>query len=413
MVSTSSGGALAGVKVIDLSRVLGGPYCTQILGDHGADVIKIEPPQGDETRGWGPPFVNGTASYFLGTNRNKRALAVDLALPAGRDLLRVLLAAADVLVENFKPGTMEKWGLDSARLQAELPRLVHCRISGFGADGPLGGLPGYDACAQAMCGLMSVNGEASGEPMRVGLPVVDMVAGLNAAIGILMALAERERSGRGQFVDISLYDSAVSLLHPHAANFLANGRVPTRTGNAHPNIAPYETFPTGRGEIFLAIGNDRQFARFASLLHAPALARDPRFATNADRLANREALCAELTRLLADTSAADLAGTLLLAGIPAAAVADVAEVLAHPHTAHRGMLVEMAGYRGLGPAVKLSRTPAVMKRPPPEFGEHTDEVLAEHGVAGGVLAAAAVREPVSERPSPHAPDRSMAGRARR
>jgi crotonobetainyl-CoA:carnitine CoA-transferase CaiB-like acyl-CoA transferase len=391
-MAESSAGALAGLKVIDLSRVLGGPFCTQILGDHGADVIKIEPPQGDETRGWGPPFRNGTASYFLGTNRNKRALALDLALPAGRDLLRFLLSETDVLVENFKPGTMERWGLGAVQLQADLPQLVHCRITGFGADGPLGGLPGYDACAQAMCGLMSVNGDVGGEPTRVGLPVVDMVAGLNAAVGILMALLEREKSGQGQLVDISLYDSAIALLHPHAANFLLSGRVPTRTGNAHPNIAPYETIPTGQGDIFLAVGNDRQFSQLAALLHTPALASDPRFSSNASRLANRADLRAELTRLFADKSAAALAETLLRTGVPAAAVADVDDVLAHPHTVHRGMLVEMDGYRGLGSPVKLSRTPAVMKRPPPDFAEHTDEVLSEHGIDPDVASAAVVRK---------------------
>lgn len=240
-------GALAGCKVIDLSRVLGGPYCTQILADHGADVLKIEPPGGDETRGWGPPFLGDTASYFVGVNRNKRGMTLDLSQAAGQELLRHLLADADVLVENFKPGTLEKWGLGYDTLKERFPKLIHCRVSGFGADGPLGGLPGYDACAQAMCGLMSVNGEADGDATRVGLPVVDMVTGLNAAVAILLALNERARSGLGQFLDITLYDCALSLLHPHAPNYFYSGKTPGRSGNAHPNIAPYETLPTASG----------------------------------------------------------------------------------------------------------------------------------------------------------------------
>ncbi|WP_050829343.1 CaiB/BaiF CoA transferase family protein, partial [Bordetella pertussis] len=311
-------GALQGCRVIDLSRVLGGPYCTQILADHGADVLKIEPPGGDETRGWGPPFSGQTASYFIGVNRNKRGMALDLSQPAGQELLRGLLADADVLVENFKPGTLEKWGLGYDTLSQAFPRLVHCRVSGFGADGPLGGLPGYDACAQAMCGLMSVNGEADGPATRVGLPVVDMVTGLNAAVAVLLALQERQRSGLGQFLDITLYDCALSLLHPHAPNYFYSGRVPTRTGNAHPNIAPYKTLPTGAGPIFLAVGNNRQFAALADALGAPQLAQDARFASNAERLAHRDALCAALTELLRPHEAASLAERLLRLGVPAA-----------------------------------------------------------------------------------------------
>lgn len=380
MTGAAPAGALSGIKVIDLSRVLGGPYCTQILGDHGADVIKVEPPGGDETRGWGPPFRDGTASYFHGTNRNKRAMAVDLGLEAGRDLLRTLLAEADVLVENFKPGTLDRWGLGTEALQAAFPRLVHCRISGFGADGPLGGLPGYDACAQAMGGLMSVNGEIDGEATRVGLPVVDMVTGLNAAVGIGFALFERARSGKGQFIEATLYDCALSLLHPHAANFFLNGRVPGRTGNAHPNIAPYETLPTARGAIFLAIGNDRQFAQLAALLGVPELAGEAAFRTNAARLENRSRLRAVLTERLSAHEAGSLAQRLLQGGVPAAAIADVGEALAHPHTHHRGMVVERDGYRGLGPPLKLSRTPPSVRYPPPGFAQHTQDILDEHGI---------------------------------
>jgi len=372
-------GALEGCKIVDLSRVLGGPYCTQLLADHGADVIKIEPPGGDETRGWGPPFLDDTASYFIGVNRNKRGMALDLSQPAGQELLRRLLADADVLVENFKPGTLEKWGLGYDALSAVFPRLIHCRVSGFGADGPLGGLPGYDACAQAMCGLMSVNGDADGPATRVGLPVVDMVTGLNAAVAVLLALNERARSGLGQFLDITLYDCAVSLLHPHAANYFYSGKVPGRTGNAHPNIAPYETLPTRNGPIFLAVGNNRQFAALARVLQAPHLPDDARFATNADRLQHREALRAELAGLLAQHEAAALAEQLLRQGVPAAAVQNVEDVLNHPHTRHRGMVLEHGDYRGVGSPIKLSRTPARLRRLPPELGEHNAEICAQTG----------------------------------
>ena len=363
----SDAGALAGCTVIDLSRVLGGPYCTQILADHGADVLKIEPPGGDET-GLGPPFLGETASYFIGVNRNKRGMALDLSLPAGQELLRALLADADVLVENFKPGTLEKWGLGYETLSQAFPKLIHCRVSGFGADGPLGGLPGYDACAQAMCGLMSVNGEADGEATRVGLPVVDMVTGLNAAVAVLLALNERARSGLGQFLDITLYDCALSLLHPHAPNYFYSGKTPARSGNAHPNIAPYETLPTASGPIFLAVGNNRQFAQLATALGAPELARDPRYAANADRLANRQSLRDALSALLATHEAAALADRLLRAGVPAAAVQTVDQALAHPHTRHRGMLLEQGDYRGVGSPIKLSRTPARLRRLPPALG---------------------------------------------
>ncbi|MFZ4651331.1 MAG: CaiB/BaiF CoA transferase family protein, partial [Rubrivivax sp.] len=257
-------GSLHGLKVVDLSRVLAGPYCTQILADHGAAVLKVEPPGGDETRGWGPPFdPQGTASYFLGLNRNKRGCTMDLTQPAAREALLALLEDADVLVENFKAGTLEKWGLGWEVLAPRFPRLIFCRITGFGTDGPMGGLPGYDAAIQALAGIMSVNGEPDargGEPLRVGLPVVDMVTGLNAALGIALALQERNRSGRGQFLEVALHDAGLSLLHPHAANHLLDGRIPGRTGNAHPNICPYDTFRTGTEPIFLAVGNDRQFA---------------------------------------------------------------------------------------------------------------------------------------------------------
>ena len=369
-------GALHGLKVIDLSRVLGGPYCTQILGDHGADVIKIEPPQGDETRQWGPPYVGETAAYFAAVNRNKRGVVLDLKQPTAREALLGLLEDADVLVENFKPGTLEAWGLGYDALSQRFPRLIHCCVSGFGADGPMGAMPGYDAAIQAVTGLMSVNGARDGGPTRLGVPMVDMASGLNAVIGVLLALHERERSGRGQFVDVALFDVGLSILHPYSANYLASGKIPQRTGNGHPNISPYETFATRKGSLFLAVGNDGQFRKLCEVLGAPHLATDPRYLTNPERSANREALKADLESLFATHEAASLGETLIRAGVPCGPVLNVEEALAHPHTAHREMVLKDGDYTGVGAPVKLSRTPASLRRLPPRFGEHDAEVLA-------------------------------------
>ncbi|WP_275627053.1 CaiB/BaiF CoA-transferase family protein [Pseudomonas sp. 273] len=375
-------GALRGLKVIDLSRVLGGPYCSQALADHGAQVIKLEPPGGDETRGWGPPFEGDTASYFRGVNRNKKGIAVDLSRPEGIELLLQLLEGADVLIENFKPGTLARWGIGYTEvLSQRFPRLIHCAVSGFGADGPLGGLPGYDAAIQAMAGLMSVNGEADGGPLRIGLPIVDMVTGLNAVAGILLALHERERSGRGQSVDIALYDCGISLLHPHLPNHFASGSTPRRTGNAHPNIAPYDSYRTGTEPIFLAVGNDRQFAKLCEYLGAGELAQDPRFADNGQRLVNREALKQALEGHLAVHDGRELAERLIRLGVPCGAVATVDRVVEHPHTRHRGLVVQLGDYRGIASPVKLSRTPASYRSAPPALGGDTREVLAELGLA--------------------------------
>jgi crotonobetainyl-CoA:carnitine CoA-transferase CaiB-like acyl-CoA transferase len=360
-------GALAGLKVIDLSRVLGGPFCTQILGDHGADVLKIEPPGGDETRGWGPPFVHGIAPYFIGVNRNKKSMVLDIAQPASQELLLRLLSDADVLVENFKVGTLERWGLGYDTLSKRFPGLIHCRITGFGADGPLGGLPGYDAIIQAMSGIMSVNGERDGGPLRVGLPVVDMVTGLNAAIGILLALHDRAKTGKGQFVEAALYDSGLSLLHPHAANYFVSARPAVRTGNSHPNIAPYSLYATGTCPVFIAVGNDKQFRNLCEMIAAPQIPDDARFLTNAARVENRDALQVELETALAHFDGADIAPKLIAAGVPCGPLLGVAQALEHPHAAHREMIVEIGDYRGIGSPIKLSRTPASYRRPPPGF----------------------------------------------
>ena len=382
MTNPATPGALAGLKVVDLSRVLGGPYCTQILGDHGADVIKVEPPAGDETRTWGPPFLGDAASYYIGVNRNKRGIALDLAKPEGRAVLFRLLAGADVLVENFKTGTLERWGMGyEAVLSEKFPRLVHCRVSGFGADGPLGGYPGYDAAVQGMAGLMSLNGEAEGEPLRVGVPVVDLATGLNAALAIMMALQERERSGKGQFVEATLYDCAVALLHPYAANWFLSQQPPKRTGNQHPNVSPYDQFRTRTKRIFLAVGNNRQFARFCAEIGRSELAEDPRFRDNKDRLANRAALRREIEGAMAAIDGEALTMRLLDRGVPCGVVQELADVLTHPHTRHRDMIYERGAYRGVGAPLKLKRTPAALRRIPPRFGEANREVLKEAGYA--------------------------------
>ena len=365
---SASTGALEGTNVVDLSRVLGGPYCTQILADHGASVLKVEPPQGDETREWGPPFRDGTASYFIGLNRNKTGRSMDLGDPKVREELHALLASADVLVENFKTGTMKKWGLGFDALHERYPRLVHCRVSGFGSDGPLGGLPGYDAAIQALSRIMSVNGEADGDPLRVGLPVVDMVTGLNAALGIMFALSERQRSGRGQFVEAALYDCGLSLLHPHAANWLLDGRTPRRSGNAHPNIYPYDTFATRDRPIFLAVGNDRQFATLCRMIGAESVASEPEFSSNGDRSVHRQKLKNVLERFLVLHDCVPLADSLVRAGVPCAPIQDVQAALTAPHTTHRGMVVRIGEtYAGMASPIKLSRTPATYRIGPPEL----------------------------------------------
>lgn len=374
-------GALEGLRVIDLSRVLGGPYCGQMLADHGADVIKVEPPQGDETRTWGPPFdKEGISAYFAGINRNKRTIALDLSRPEGREVLLKLLAEADVLIDNFKTGTMEKWGIGYAdTLSKKFPRLVHARVSGFGEDGPLGGFPGYDAMVQASAGLVSVNGAPESGPVRIGVPVVDLSTGMNACIGILMALYERNRSGKGQFIDATLYDSAIALHQPHAPNYFTAGQKPKLVGNSHGSLVPYSNFPTKGRNIAIAAGNDGQFRKLAQMLGKPELAQDPRFKTNKDRVAHRLELEAELRELLKDRDADSFSIELMKGGVPSGAVLEVPDVMEHPHTRHRGMVWEKDGYRNVGNPVKLSRTPPGVRSKPKKFGTDTRAVLAEVG----------------------------------
>ena len=383
-------GALDGVKIIDLTRILGGPYGTQWLADHGADVVKIEPPQGDDVRGWGPPFDEeaGASSYFLGVNANKRGAALDLRMEEGREALLRLLGTADVLIENFKPGSMEKWGLGYHDVLAErFPRLIHCRISGFGSDGPHGGLPGYDAIVQAQGGLMSVNGPEGGPPTRIGIPLVDIGTGVAAALGVAMALYERATSGKGQYIDMTLYDTAVSLLFPHAANYFLSGKHPTITGNTHSNLSPYDVFPTRTSSVFIAGGNDTQFRRICELIGRPELAEDDRFVNNSARLANKHALREEFAPAMMEWDGEELARALMETGAPAGPVLETHEVVAHPHTTHRNMTVENDGYKALGNPIKLDRTPPEAARlKPPRFGQHTREVLAEAGYSEAEIA---------------------------
>lgn len=381
MATTPRPSALTGLRVLDLSRVLAGPLCAQMLADHGADVVKVEPPDGDESRRFGPPLdERGEVAYFGALNRGKRSIAVDLSRPAGRAVLERLLADADVLVENFLPGTMEKWGLGyDATLAARHPRLIYCSVSGFGADGPLGGLPGYDAVLQAICGLMSINGTPDSGALRLGVPVVDYLTGYNAFSGVLLALAARERSGRGQRVEATLFDTGLALLIPHASNWFYSGRIPERMGSAHPNIAPYDRYAAADGEVFLGVVNNGQFQRFCECVARPDLLADPRFADSSARLTHRDALRAEIERTLLGFEAAALCEDLMRRGVPAGPVNNVAQALSQPHATHRAMVVDEHGHRSLGLPVKLSASPGRPGALPPRLSEHAAAILAELG----------------------------------
>jgi crotonobetainyl-CoA:carnitine CoA-transferase CaiB-like acyl-CoA transferase len=372
--------ALSGKLVIDLTRVLGGPYCTQILGDHGADIVKIEPPKGDETRDWGPPFHEEDSAYYIGVNRNKRSMGLDLTQGPGQEVLLQLLENADILIENFKPGTMEKWGLGYEEvLRARFPKLIHCRVSGFGGDGPMGGFPGYDAIIQAMAGWFSINGEEGSEPTRLGLAGVDMGTGLYSAIAILLALAERERSGQGQYLDMTLYDCAVSLMHPHIPNYNYSGKIPGPTGNAHPNISPYDTFRTKTVDVFIGAGNDGAYAKMCRALGRAELIEDPRFIKNINRVEHRAELKVEVEASLMRIDGHEICETLAKAGLAVGPIHNTQQVVDHPHTHHRQMTIEKDWYKMTGTPIKMSRTPGSLKRLPPKYGEHSTELLTEFG----------------------------------
>ena len=373
--------ALNGIKVLDLTRVLGGPYATQILADHGAIVTKVESHLGDEVREWGPPFTNGMASYFINVNRNKRSIAMDLKETAGKEILFKLLEQTDILIENFKTGTMEKWGLGYEEiLKNKFPKLIHCRISGFGAKGPLGGAPGYDAIVQAMTGMMTVNGTPESGNVRMGAPFVDMGTGLYSTIGILMALHERNQSNQGQFIDMTLYDSALALMHPHNANFFLSGKAGKATGNSHPNISPYDKFKTATNEIFMGIGNDAGFARLCNALNLTKLVDDERFKSNGDRVKNRLQLTKYLEKALSNVDGVEFSEKLLSAGVPAGPVRNIEEAIMHGQTKERKMVIEKDFYTGIASPIKFSRSENVgIKHTPPAIGEHSTEILKELG----------------------------------
>ena len=370
-------GSLAGVRVLDLSRVVAGPFCAQMLADHGADVIKVESAQGDETRRLGPPFIEpGQAAYFSALNRGKRGICLDLAQPQGHQVIDALLSEADVLIENFLPGTMEKWGLGyESTLAAKFPRLIYCNISGFGRTGPLGGLPGYDAVLQAMCGLMSINGDAQSGPTRVGVPIVDQVTGYAAFSGILMALLARQRTERGQRIDATLFDTALSMLIPQGVNWMASGELPVLTGSAHSNIPTYDRFDVSDGQMFLGIVTDAQFARFCTQIQREDLSNNPLFLDNSQRMANRQALRLELASALKNFSRSALCGALMEAGVPAGPVNTVPEAFTQPHALAREMVIDRPDYRGIGVPIKLSDTPGQAGRRPPRLGEHNSEII--------------------------------------
>ena len=382
----SSSGPLAGLTVLDLTRVLAGPYCTMLLADMGARVIKIEQPgRGDDTRAWGPPFVGGESTYFLSVNRNKESVTLDFKSPRGRDILDQLISRADILVENFRPGVLARIGLDYASLQAAHPRLVYCSISGFGQTGPRSRQPGYDAVVQAEGGLMSITGDGDGEPFRLGVAIADLTAGLLATQGIALALFARERTGRGQSVDVALFDAVVSLLSYQASAALNGGVVPRRMGNRHPQIAPYDVFPAADGDFFLAVGNDEQFARLCRVAGLESVARDTRFATNPARVTNYLPLRDRLAVVFGERTRADCLAALTAAGVPCGAVRDVPDVLTEPQIAARAMIqaVEHATagmVKVLGVPLKLSDTPGSVRTAPPTLGQHTDRVLSELGL---------------------------------
>ena len=378
--------ALAGLVVLDLSRVLSGPFATMTLADLGADVVKVEQPgAGDDTRAWGPPSQGGEAAYFLSVNRNKRSLAVDLKSPDGLAVVRELARRADVVVENFRPGTAARLGLGYEDLASDNPGLVYASISGYGQTGPEAHRAGYDAVAQARSGIMSVTGEAAGPPVRVGVSSADLVAGMWAVIGILAALRERDRSGSGQWVDISLLDGSVSWLTYVAAGYFATGVRPPRYGSAHPTIVPYQGFATADGEVMLAVGNDAIWRRFAPVAGLDDLADDPRFATNSARVGHREELLPLVAAAMARRTSARWIALLDAAGVPVGPIQSVDQAVTDPQVVARGLISEVehptAGTLStIGCPVRLTATPPQVRIPPPLLGEHTDAVLAELGL---------------------------------
>jgi crotonobetainyl-CoA:carnitine CoA-transferase CaiB-like acyl-CoA transferase len=371
---------LDGITVLDLTRVLSGPYCTMLLADMGARVVKIEQPKkGDDTRAWGPPFLEGESAYFLSINRNKESVTLDFKHPRGRAVLDGLLAKADVVVENFRPGTLAKLGLDYAALSQKLPRLIYCSVSGFGQTGPRRKEPGYDAVMQGEGGLMSITGASDGPPYRLGVAIADIVSGMFAAYGVAMALLARERTGRGQEVDIAMLDAVAALLTYQAGNFFASGKVPARLGNRHPSIVPYETFAATDGEFVLAVGNDEQWRTFCDVAGLPD---DPRFATNRQRVTAYDELRPFVADRLRTRPRQHWIERLTAAGVPCGSVRNLQELFDDPQVHAREMIARVehatiGSLRTLGVPVKLSDTPGAVRTPPPTLGEHTEAVLGQ------------------------------------
>jgi crotonobetainyl-CoA:carnitine CoA-transferase CaiB-like acyl-CoA transferase len=387
-----SPGPLDGVVVLDLTRALAGPYCTLMLGDLGADVIKVESPDGDESRTWGPPFVNGETSYFMTVNRNKRSITLNLKQPAAVEVLHRLARGADVLVENFRPGTLARLGLSPHAALELNPRLVYCAITGFGQDGPRRDQPAYDLILQGMGGVMSLTGPPDGGPNKAGIPIGDLAAGMFAAYAIAAALYEREHSGQGQIVDTSLLGGQVALLSYQAGAYFATGRAPGRVGNRHSQIAPYETFATADGHVNIGVANEALWARFCEALEVQPLRADPRFATNGERVAHREALVAAIAPRLRELSSAEVLRRLEAAGVPCGPIYDLAEVFADPQTEHLGLKPTVEHPRAgqwtmPGLPYRLSRTPGGVRLPAPLLGEHTDPILAALGYTPADIAA--------------------------
>jgi crotonobetainyl-CoA:carnitine CoA-transferase CaiB-like acyl-CoA transferase len=386
-------GPLAGLRVLELARILAGPWAGQILADLGADVIKVERRGvGDDTRGWGPPFVAASdgshlgAAYFHGANRGKRSIELDYDNENDRRIVKKLAGRSDVLIENFKVGGLVKFGLDYKSLAPENPRLIYCSVTGFGQDGPNATRPGYDLMAQGIGGFMDLTGNPDGEPLRSGVPISDIFTGVYSVVGILAALARREKTGRGGYVDTALVDSTVGVLANQALNFLVSGKVPHRMGNAHPNITPYQVFPVADGHIIIASGNDAQFAKLCGVLGEPALAKKPDYIDNKARLANRAALVAHICALTARMPGVELLDKLEAVGVPAGPINDLAQVFADPQVVHRGMKIERpsaAAKEGKIPGVRtpimIDGEPTAAGRPAPRLGEHTAEILREIG----------------------------------
>lgn len=375
---------LEGVRVLDFTRVMAGPFATMILGDLGADVIKIEPPGGDDTRSWGPPWIGIDSAYFMSVNRNKKSIIIDLKKPESREIIQELVKKSDVIVENFRPGVAEELGISYTKLSKINPRMIYCSISGFGQSGPYRDKPGYDLIALAMSGLMSITGEPDRPPVKFGVPIADLTTALFAVLSILSALYWREKTGRGQYIDMALLDVQILLLSHQAFNYFATGEEPKRMGSAHPNIVPYQAFETNDGYIVVTVGSEKLWEKFCKVLERPDLIENPKFKTNADRVINREELIEELSRIFKSKPTGFWLEVLEKAGIPAAPLLTVGQALNDEHVKYRGMVIEIehpeAGLiKMLGTPFKLSETPGRIRTPPPTRGQHTYEILRELG----------------------------------